>query len=606
MAIMAITNDDVILRSIKHYHEKCGFDNYNEAKINNYNIVVWGKIRKGEPRLLHRDGGKVIAGVGTFVREGKTGYDLLKNISGEYDGQIDTLQESLIGNYFVAIVDGGSGVCFSDYTESYKVYYWSKDGKWVISNSLAGIVESVSGLEIDRNPLIEYCFQFAIMGSDTYIKNVKKLLGDEHIVLCQNEISVIRHPWVKGGGPVGIAPSHREVTDELIRTTKEVVSAFEGNIGVHATGGLDSRLILAAMLANGIKPALLYGESNSPFIDTKTDDWEIVTSLSQRFKIDAMKLDWSADHDDLITIWSRSYERTGLFRQLMADKVYDIYRNGSAGSYNFLEAGYFGERLRNNTWLDNRVGNTVQVDEYLDEFFINGALKDILPDYLEFRAYLREKIIHYGGRFGVSFQNESFVKGDFQKLHDLYRRDADTYFMNYLNLFTSSCIILTTPKLFRMVYDIPIVQKKDGAFMLRIMKNAYPDIISVPFYSRNRKKTYSKLSGTLKPKIGLISLVDVYRKLRLEKSRTITFIAFWLFNFEPIKKILIGNKWSEEMGTVPKLRETLVDIASEYQKDFDMDLDFNKFNPTYINTVAIYAQLLTWLKTSMMGAERVE
>jgi len=603
MALMAITNNNGILDAIKRYHERCGFTNYTESKINDFNIIVWGKIRGGKPHLLHLEGDKVIAGVGTFVRDGKTGEELLNKIITEYDGQIDKLQESLVGNYFFTIINNNTGVCFSDYTESFKVYYWSKDGKWIISNSLAGIVESVGGLEIDMNPLIEFCFQFAIMGSDTYIKNVKKLLGDEHLILSKEGISVLRHPWVKTADSVELSPSHREVSEELIRATKEVISAFGRKMGVHATGGLDSRLILAAMLTNGIRPTLLYGESNSPFIDTKTDDWDIVRALSQHLEIDSDKLDWSANHDDLIRTWSQSYMRTGLFRQLMADKVYDIYKEGSAGSYSFLEAGYFGERLRNNVWLDNHIGDTITVDEYLDDFFINSALKEILPNFLEFRAYLKEKIIRFGDRFGATFQNESFVKGDFQKLHDLYRRDADTYFMNYLNLFTNSCIILTSPKLFRIVYNIPTASKKDGAFMLRIMKNTYPDVLSVPFYSRNRKKTYSKLSGTLKPKIGLISFVDVYRKLRLDKSRTITAVAFWLFEFEPIKKMLIGNKWSEEMSTVPMLRKTLVDIAYEHQGQFDLKLDFDKFNPTYINTVAIYAQLLIRLKQSRMCEE---
>jgi len=70
--------------------------------------------------------------------------------------------------------------------------------------------------------------------------------------------------------------------DKLNDITNTIATVFNSHT-ISMTGGLDARMIFSSMLANNVKPNLVYGVGNTLLTNTKDRDLEINKLYTEKF-----------------------------------------------------------------------------------------------------------------------------------------------------------------------------------------------------------------------------------------------------------------------------------------------------------------------------------
>jgi len=587
MAIISLTNDPLKHELMIRYHIDAGFLEHVEMECGGMHLSVHGKLRGGGPNVLVKDG-EITAGIGTFLIDGQEGSHALPFIASSIE-DLDSLREGMLGNYAIFRMNDLGGRLFIDKNGCYKLYYWSKGQEWVISNSLAGLSLCVPDLTIDEISFVEHCYNYAILGADTIFHEVRSLMGDEVLEFTPHGISV-RAVMLPSSAKDVVSNLTDHFVKELVKVTTQIWKAYGPGIGVHMTGGLDSRLVLSSMLAARISPTLVYTQGNSPLVDTKTPDLDIDKKISDLFKLKLEVMSLETNLDALADHWVDCYRKYGFF--LKMDGVTgpeNPYRSGVAGSLSFLESGFFGERLRIHPWIADRLTDEIDFDDYLDGVYINPVVSKVFEGYEEYREKVKKKTFELAARSGVIIRNGRFIRDDFQRINDLYRRNSDTVMMNYQNLFTHSFIILSSPTLFEAAYFIPESLKKDAKFMLGVIRRLCPDLLDIPFYSHNSKQTYHRLLGTIKPTIGIESVMGVYRKLNIASHPRLVRLANSVFRIPSVQNFMLGDKGSNELNSVDSVRSTILEIIKKNDHPFSTRIRPENFDSSYVIGMANHA-----------------
>ena len=166
------------------------------------------------------------------------------------------------------------------------VYYASRDDGVAVGSS-SRLVAAILGCELDQEAIGAYALLGAFAATDTPFLRVRRLGAGECARLDQSGLVIEQYC------PTAARTSDaRHLSGEVPRGVAAVRAGVEACIAAHPeaaielSGGLDSRLILAALLAAGKKPiqALTLGEASDP-------DVAIAASLAQRAGIGHTRVD---------------------------------------------------------------------------------------------------------------------------------------------------------------------------------------------------------------------------------------------------------------------------------------------------------------------------
>jgi len=289
----------------------------------------------------------------------------------------------------------------------------------------------------------------------------------------------------------------------LIKEAAQRIKLFTDKVSVSMTGGLDTRLQLAALLSVGIKPILIHGQG---FISTHNKDLEICKLIAERFRLPLKIRNWNfmgKINKDWETIL-RDYGE------------YYYINNGTSAFFKGFESekeaemilyGYYGEPFRNIEWLEELKNNTFTSEEYID-FYIGNKVENICSDYDQYHKYISNKINNIIIKEGYEFNN--IDKSNYEKIAIWIRKHGSSALHNFTNDFCYCYTYLADSNLMSRILNIPYEYKYDDNFMLKVIQSLYPDMLNIPFFTHRVFKVFDYKKFRLENKmIGVRKLQNI-------------------------------------------------------------------------------------------------
>lgn len=228
-----------------------------EHQLPGWSLLHFPYIIGGPEGVLVR-GDDLAAAAGTPVIDGKFGTAALEALLGMDPLALDW---NRIGGQFVALVRReGRTFLFGDYFSAFQLF--CDTGDRLFSTSLLAAADAMPRLSFDPQGVYELAFNVMPIGDDTVFTELKTLSPFAVIELTPQ--GTVRHRVEK---PLPTAPSHEPLAEQIERhraPLAAIVGAHAAQFGDHVrsplSGGLDSRLVLAALREAGCRPELyVYG-----------------------------------------------------------------------------------------------------------------------------------------------------------------------------------------------------------------------------------------------------------------------------------------------------------------------------------------------------------
>ena len=316
---------------------------------------------------------------------------------------IDSFRNASVGQYAIVRKRDGEILIWGDEIGVYDVFYFYKDGTFVVSNSLYDMALSLEGLlSINENNLIERCFINGILGGETIYNEIFRLSGHEHIqiILGRNDFCIVKE---KIHLPFLSSDNYDEVAKDFANVMKEkahVVVKQLGNPDIFMTGGLDARVYLDTYLSLGSKPTLNYGIGNSLITNTKKTDLDLDKEFMKRFQLSLHTGSWETPNP-VDKDWSDLVKEYGFFIHIYGGS-HNVTNMLSHLSENISTFGYGGELYRNLPWVETMKKSYFSVEQFVDEYYAPSRLLSALKKPQEFRTHILRKVHWVCEKYGLS------------------------------------------------------------------------------------------------------------------------------------------------------------------------------------------------------------
>lgn len=234
-----------------------GFPAPEELALPGWTLLHAGHIIAG-PQTLLRQGDDLVAVAGTLVADGKLGHDALMALLAMDPLALDW---DRLGGQFVALVRrGGRTFLFGDYFAAFQLFHDTQDR--VFATAFLAAAQALPRLSFDAQGVYELVFNVMPTGDDTVFEQLKTL--SPHVVAELTPTGVVRHSVAK---PLPDTPSDLPLPERIARHRERLlaivgahVDALGTNVRAPLSGGLDSRLVLAALRDRGCAPHVyVYG-----------------------------------------------------------------------------------------------------------------------------------------------------------------------------------------------------------------------------------------------------------------------------------------------------------------------------------------------------------
>ncbi len=242
-----------------------GFPAPVRHELPGWTLLGFPHIIGGPASWLDRDGVQA-AVAGTLTVDGKLGREALVALAAMDPLKLDWTR---IGGQFAALVRrAGRTFLFGDYFSAFQLF--GDTGGRLFSTSLLAATAALPKLSFDPQGVYELAFNVMPIGDDTVFAELKTL--SPFAVIELTEGGVIRHAVAK---PLPDAPGELPLAERIARAHARLAAAVGahvdgagGEICCPLSGGLDSRLVLAALRERGVKPHVyVYGLPGDPDVE---------------------------------------------------------------------------------------------------------------------------------------------------------------------------------------------------------------------------------------------------------------------------------------------------------------------------------------------------
>ncbi|MFL9841319.1 asparagine synthase C-terminal domain-containing protein [Sphingomonas sp. ST-64] len=234
-----------------------GFPAPTELALPSWTLLHAGHIVAGPPTLMQR-GDDLVAIAGTLVADGKLGQPALAAL---LDMDPLALDWDRLGGQFVALVRRqGRTFLFGDYFAAFQLFHDTQDRSF--ATAFLAAARAQPRLSFDAQGVYELVFNVMPTGDDTIFEQLKTL--SPNVVVELTADGVVRHaiakPLPDAADALPLPERIAQHRDRLLDIVGAHVDALGGNVRAPLSGGLDSRLVLAALRARGCAPHIyVYG-----------------------------------------------------------------------------------------------------------------------------------------------------------------------------------------------------------------------------------------------------------------------------------------------------------------------------------------------------------
>ncbi|WP_247730622.1 hypothetical protein [Halovivax limisalsi] len=499
MARFHLTDDPDAFDRANGLQETAGLTPYATVRERDHYISTYEKRAIDTENFRAFENGDFVAVIGTLFCGDKLGGAALRDVYTLFtDGSLKTVREACFGHYTVLVKHGETITVFTDPNGVSETYY-AEDSKWFVSNSLAITAQCLDERTVDQFRLIQKAIEFAEVSRETLYTGVNRLLGTEKLVIDL------------GAGTLSTEPARIPETDwnyddrsfdEVVEThaallsqqCKHVVNGA-GAIGIQATGGLDSRMVLASVLTHGHEPTILYGVGNSNLTNTETADLEVAKAYADRYDLRFSRMDWTGDYPLSSKTLEEQFRKYG-FRYRMygaTPSVFDSLSSDLPSDIQLTMSGYgFGTVSNAYYWeMENRTPITIR--EIVTEVF--SAIDQLRGEFTASEAYL-DALTEDAGSFLAEYWDsvdaESALSLDeFVEAIQLLNGKSQSKYVNTVNEFTYHLAPLATYRISQSVLSFPEAYRRGERIRVAVLEQLFEDILNVDMFTgrRNAKIT---------------------------------------------------------------------------------------------------------------------
>ena len=447
---------------------------------------------------------------GTCIYKGVHGEDALKAIYSDFKSNMDinSIRDEVIGNCAFIIKKDDKIFVFGEYNAFYDIYFYSKNGLWIVAHDLYDVYKSIKDLNINKLNMLEHLSLGCNYCGETIFDDVYRLQDNESLTINLLDGSITKYVFnVEWKGKEKL--TYEESVSKISSTLKSISKTFYDNFGIPAlssTGGLDNRLNLAMFLANGIKPDLYYGIGNSGATNTFPGDLMVNKEIEKNFGTKLHQVSWN-NSNPIDRDWEELKNKYGFSSVCYAGAkdFFEAYENIPNSSLLF---GYMGELYRNLDVWEVRKFKSMTLGEYIDEYliksFINSKTK-LFDDIDKIKQHLYRQLEKVCKKWNININSISSEDEFFLNLER--RRCADVVIVNLVNYHHYCSYLIGNHQVLSFVAPILAKSKLKCKFQLDILKELYPQVLHIPFFSHCRMRVYEPKTNTLREKKTFLQIL---------------------------------------------------------------------------------------------------
>ena len=486
-----------------------------------------------------------VAGVGTFVYKNSIGEWALKKFYEDFSDSYENRNE-IYGSYCIAVYKGGKCTVFVDPASTYSFYYHLDvdNVKLVATNTFYHVAKCVHDIFVDPISIVNE-WTMRNVGSTTMFKDIYRLQGNQFLKFYNGRWNLVKLRD-------NIVDNNIELAAAAMNIYKDFPSLFHKS-GIFMTGGQDSRLSLALMLALKMKPTLYYGIGDSSDTATKNDDLKVVKEISDRFNLPMITMNWNnSNQDEKKDYYLKKYgEHYSLYS--MNCNFFDEFE--SKIDTEFITFGYFGEVYRAVEEIEEYRLSSFTLDNYVDDLYLI-SYRQLLNEeqYSDIRSLIRSQFLEICSE--KELDENGLTKDDFQKLNTAYRQRWDTIVNNFSNQFFYSCPLFGDSKLTTIAENIPFVERKNSKYQMRIISHLLPEILSIPIFSHVKIKRYNPVTYELVDKDYISIIKERIRAcLHSERSRKFARKIYYFLRHDEKGGQEVAKEYEEKKALKTELKD---------------------------------------------------
>ncbi len=226
-----------------------------------YRLYVYPKLITKSENIVQLSNGDFCACTGTLLLNETTGITALRNFLDDFEPNSINLN-GVYGSFCIILRKNSRTFLLTDHLGIYKVYCTNND--LILTSSFLAAASTTYQKNIENQSVYEYIFQGATYGGRTVFQSIqlvdsKKLYEIAPLTIREHQIpNRLTGQLV----PPPEADHFKETLEKLNNIYQAIKNSFANNIDTAISGGYDSRLTLALLFKQGIKPNIhVYGKS---------------------------------------------------------------------------------------------------------------------------------------------------------------------------------------------------------------------------------------------------------------------------------------------------------------------------------------------------------
>jgi asparagine synthase (glutamine-hydrolysing) len=248
--------DQQLLEKIENIATKKGFPQKTIRQMGSYTLLTY---TGSQNPLVYTDDNGELTVFGTFTYKGKCDQNSLKELATLIQSTGKLPYNDLYGNWILVYHQHNGDVIYlaNDYLGLQRLY--SNPTQTAYSNSLLMIAALANIKTIDTDGFYEYVFTGGFYGTRTVLQEVR---GVDPKYYCLLDRSIVRKTFIEQTAVDTTVTIAQQSLANYVTTHREYF--LQNGVSIGLSGGYDSRLLLAMLVAHGIKPTLYtFGKETS-------------------------------------------------------------------------------------------------------------------------------------------------------------------------------------------------------------------------------------------------------------------------------------------------------------------------------------------------------